>query len=185
MMADDNNRRFQEIFNAAKKAYPQDSKATVQKKAVKLWHEVKDEEAKDKSSSIYNDTIAKLNNESMRSKSKLQGFWSSQKLKPPREETVKLHSPAVTNAESDPIQVEDDQPASDTQQRQQQPVAEATRDKRAERKTHAQDELNKELGKINDELASYAVIKERTGLSKEYLERVESLTSQKIDVENG
>ena len=51
------------------------------------------------------------------------------------------------------------------------------------KETQAQNKLRTELGEINDELASYACIRERTGLSDEYKKRVEALTSKKNEVE--
>ena len=180
-MADDNNKRFQKIYNAAIKVYPQDSKANVQKRAVKLWDEVKIEERKDKTSSIFNETMAKLGKQAMHSKSKLQGFWSKEP-KPPRKESVQLFTPTEINVVDDAIEVEDSQSAADSEQ-QQTAAGSSTADQRKNKKTHAQDELNMELGKINDELASYAVIKSTAGLSKEYQDRVDKLSTEKIEVE--
>ena len=50
------------------------------------------------------------------------------------------------------------------------------------KETQAQNKLRTELGEINDELASDACIRERTGLSDEYKKRVEALTSKKNKV---
>ena len=52
-----------------------------------------------------------------------------------------------------------------------------------EKETPAQNKLRTELGKINDELASYVCIRERTGLTNEYKKRVEALASKKNEVE--
>ena len=51
------------------------------------------------------------------------------------------------------------------------------------KETQAQNKLRTGLGEINDEFASYACIRERTGLSDEYKKRVEALTSKKNEVE--
>ena len=48
----DNNKRFQELYKAEVKMYPQESLATVQKKSGALWTEVKLKEREDKSSTI-------------------------------------------------------------------------------------------------------------------------------------
>ena len=54
---------------------------------------------------------------------------------------------------------------------------------RKRKRNSSSNKLGAELGKINDELASYACIKERAELSNDYKERVETLTSKNMEVE--
>ena len=51
-----------------------------------------------------------------------------------------------------------------------------------EKETPAQNKLRTELGEINEKLATYAFIRERTGLSDEYKKRFKALTSKKNEV---
>ena len=77
-----------------------------------------------------------------------------------------------TNVADDATEVEDDSTAPGSGKQ-------SGKKRDHEKETPAQKKLQTELGEINDEFASYACIRERTGLSDEYKNRVEALTSKK------
>ena len=69
-MTENNKDRYQEIYQEALKAYPQDNKSTVQRKACNLWNIVKEKEKQDKPSTNFKDTLANLRKECLQSSSK-------------------------------------------------------------------------------------------------------------------
>ena len=81
-----------------------------------------------------------------------------------------------TNVADDAIEVIDDSMASGSSK-------ESSNKRDQKKETPAQNKLRTELEEINDELASYACIRKRTGLSNEYKKRVQALTSKKKEVE--
>ena len=167
--------RYQQIYALAIKAYPQDSKSTVQKKACNLWKLVKEGEKKDKSATIFEKTMAKLRQQTLESKSKATGFWASLKTKVPEKQALPFNA-IETNTVENAIQVEDGSTAPESNK----DSATKTGHKKD---TPAQNKLRTELEEINSELASYSCIREKTGLSEEYKERVKLLTSQKDEAE--
>ena len=58
-MMENSKDRYQQIYQEALKAYPQDKKSIVQREACDLWNIVKGKEKQDKSSTISKDTLAK------------------------------------------------------------------------------------------------------------------------------
>ena len=62
-MTENNKYRYQQICQEDSKAYPQDKKSAVQRKASDLWNIVKEKENQDKSTTIFKDTLANLRNE--------------------------------------------------------------------------------------------------------------------------
>ena len=59
-MTENNKDRYQQIYKEVLKAYCQDKKSTVQRKACDLWNIVGDKEKHDKLSTISKDTLANL-----------------------------------------------------------------------------------------------------------------------------
>ena len=111
--------------------------------------------------------------------SEVREFWASLKTrsaKPPKVEPPPLFAATETNVADDAIKVEDDNTAHGSSK-------ESSNKRDHEKETPVQNKLRTELGEINDELASHACIRERTGLSDEYKKRVKALTSKKNEVE--
>ena len=109
-----------------------------------------------------------LGKECLQTKSKIRGFGISLKkrpAKPPKTESSPILATTKTDVADDAIEVEDysTEPGSSK---------ESCNKTDREKETLAQSNLQTELEEINDELASYACIGERTGLSHEYKERV-------------
>ena len=176
-MAENNNDRYQQIYQEALKAYPQDMKSTVQRKACNLWSIVKEKEKKGKSSTIFKDTLPYLRKECLQSKANAARFWTSLKTRPAN--LTNTDPPTISfasNVANDEIEVENDATTPGSSK-------ESCKKRGNEQETPAQNKLRAELGTINDELASYACIKERTGLSDEYKKRGKELNSKKNEVE--
>ena len=84
------------------------------------------------------------------------------------ESTKRMFAATKTNVADDAVEVEDDSMAPGSSKE-----SDNKRDHKKE--TPAQNKLRVELAEINGELASYACIRETTGLSDEYKKRVEAL----------
>ena len=107
-MTENNKDRYQEIYQEALKAYLQDNKSTVQRKACNLWNIVKEKEKQDKPSTNFKDTLANLRKECLQSSSKIRGFWASLKTssaKPPKTELPPMFAATETNVVDDAIEV--------------------------------------------------------------------------------
>ena len=81
-MTENNKDRYQKIYQEALKAYPQENKSAVQKKACDLWNIIEEREKQGKLSTIFKDTPENLPNECLQSKLKIGGFCVSLKTKP-------------------------------------------------------------------------------------------------------
>ena len=148
-------------------------KSTVQRKACNLWSIVKEKEKKDKSSTIFKDTLSYLRKQCLQSKSNAARFWTSLKTTPAN--LTNTEPPPIscaTNVANDEIEVENDAMTPGSSK-------ESCNKRSKDQETPAQNRLRAEGGTINDELASYACIKERIGLSDEYKKRVNELNSKR------
>ena len=95
----------------------------------------------------------KLRRESLQSKSRVKGFWASLKTKPVKPQLL----PATeTNLVDEATEVEDDPSVSRRE------TGSSKENSSKEKETPAQNKLRAELGKINNELASYTCIKSFT-----------------------
>ena len=176
-MTENNNDRYQQVYQEALKAYHQDMKSTVQRKACNLWSNVKEKGKKDKSSTIFKDTFSYLRKECLQSKANPARLWTSLKTRPTN--LTNNEPPPIsfaTNVANDEIEVENDATTPGSSKK-------SCNKRGNEQETPAQNKLRAELGTINEELASYACIKEGTGLSDEYKKRVKELNSKKNEVE--
>ena len=113
----------------------------------------------------------------MQSKANAARFWTSLKTRPANlTKTEPTPISFATNVANDEIEVENDATTPGSSK-------ESCNKRGNEQETPAQNKLRAELGPINDELASYSCIKERTRLSDEYKKRVKELNSKKNEVE--
>ena len=77
----DANKKYQELFKQALKAYPQVKKQTVQEETTKLWKMVKS------GAKTYDEALQELASKAMKTKSKIGTFWGNLKKKIPRAST--------------------------------------------------------------------------------------------------
>ena len=92
----------------------------------------------------------------------------------PKTEPAPMFAVTETNIADDVIEVEDDSMA---------PGSSKESGNKNKEKLQAQKKLRTELWEIDEELPSYACIRERTGLSDECKKRTEALTSKRNEVE--
>ena len=71
----DANKKYQELFKQALKAYPQVKKQTVQEETTKLWKMVKS------GAKTYDEALPELASKAMKTKSKIGTFWGNLKKK--------------------------------------------------------------------------------------------------------
>ena len=145
-MTENNKDRYEQIHKETLKAYPQDKKSTVQRKACDLWNIIKEKEKQDKSSTIFKDTLTNLRKECLQSKSKIGGFWASLKTrpaKPPKTESPPMFPATKTNVADDTVEVVVDSTAPESSK-------ECGNKRDHKKETAAQNKLRTELGKIND-----------------------------------
>ena len=148
-MMENNKDRYQQIYQEALKAYPQDKKSIVQRKACSLWNIAKEKEKQDKSSTSFKDTLANLQKECLQSKSKITGFWASLKTrpkKPPKTEPPPMFVASKSNETADATEVVDDSMT---------PGSGKESGNKRDHKKETQNKLQTKLGEINETLASY------------------------------
>ena len=101
---------------------------------------------------------------------RILGSLKTRAAKPPKTEPPPIFVATKTNVADDTIEMVDDSRTTPGSSKE-------SGNKRDHKKeTPAQNKVRTELGLINDELAGYACIRERTGLGDEYKKRVEALT---------
>ena len=148
-MMENNKVRYQQIYQEALKACPQDKKSIVQRKACCLWNIAKEKEKQDKSSTSFKDTLANLQKECLQSKLKITGFWASLKTrptKPPKTEPPPMFAATKSNATIDATEVVDDSMT---------PGSGKESGSKRDQKKETQNKLQTKLGEMNEALASY------------------------------
>ena len=123
--------------------------------------------------------MAKLRQKLLTTKSKLMGFWAKQS-KDAQSASGTLTPQKTINETSSHTDNTDVDLVDERSQTDQPPKGDGSSSSSSTaRVTPAQDRIRKEIAEINEELVSYACIREKAGLSVEYKKRVESLKEKK------